>query len=767
MERRQQGAHSISARWLILAAIAFVTFVGDLPAQEPQSFDTLPRTVLALYDGGRETEPRDTRIHHYLELPLNHLGYRLKYHDVTAGMPPMIIEPDVALVVSWFDDLLENAVAYTQWASNVTTARGIPPKQVAFDEPGFELTGGSNTERESYLARLGLTLAGQEEYIGAFATVSQIDPSMVGREAEFGISNGLYAPLRSASDAQSFLGIVPNETATGGAIDLIVAGPTGGYVHSSAALTWDPRLGSALWIVDPFVFFEKVLGTEPRPVPDVTTLNGRRLYFSTISPEGWLTPLPARTFGEEQPLASEVVLDRFIAPHQDLPVTVAVLTGDFDPSLGGSRVEEGKKVAVAIFALPNVEIATSGESLIQDWPFFGTYDRDVEANRLKQLSKSAESEPRGLLPAAFKTLGGAFAERGHSTFDHTPNAPRKYVRDAFDLDREVRGAVENASALAPAGRNASVFLWSGNARPFGAALVAARQAGVAAIGGGGGIYNQTAPSVSGLASFAASVGDNLQVYNALSGDGAYTNYWTSETHSFHALKLTLDWTNSPRRLKPFQLAYAARSAVDFGSRRAIEWALDRAQSGEVIPVTTSAYISIVEGFQGFVARSVGELRWRIEGRGTLNTVRFDHASGLALDPQASIGSIGARRKGEALYVALDPTVTEPLIALREDRGPSGVIASADQLTLQSARWSIEDFRRDGTGACFVASGYGPGEMVWNGPPGGEIALRMEELGGEVLYWDTVKIRDDGRLDFALPAVPNIRVRISLSSDCEY
>ena len=729
-------------------------------------FDTLPRTVLALYDGGRETEPRDTRIHHYLELPLNHLGYRLKYHDVTTGMPPMIVEPDVAVVVTWFDDPLDNAVAYTQWASNVTTARGIPPKQVAFDEPGFELTAGSNAERDSYLARLGLTLSGEEQYIGAFATVSKIDPLMIGLEAKFEISNGLYAPLRSASDAQSFLSILPSETATGGAIDLIVAGPRGAYVHASAALTWDPRLGSTLWIVDPFEFLETVLGNEPRPVPDVTTLNGRRLYFSTISSEGWLTPLPARKFGEEQPLASEIVRDRFIAPYQDLPVTVAVLTGDFDPSLGGSRAEAGKKVAETIFALPHVEIATSGESLIQDWPYFGNYDRDAEAKRIEQLSKSAASEPRGLLPAAFKTLGGAFAEHGHSTFDHTPNAPRKYVRDAFDLDREIWAAVENASALAPAGRSASVFLWSGNARPFRAALVAARQAGVAAIGGGGGVYNQTAPSISGLTSFSVSDGDNLQVYNALSGDGAYTNHWTTRPHGFHALKLTLDWTNSPRRLKPFQLAYAARSAVDFGSRRAIESALDRARSGEVIPVATSAYVSIVEGFQGFAARPVGELRWRIEGRGKLNTVRFDHASGLALDPQSSTGSIGARRKGEALYVALDPTVTEPFIALREDRAPSGVVAPADQLTLQSARWSIEDFRRDGIGACFVASGHGPGEMVWNAPPGSEIALRMEELGGKVLYWDTVKIRDDGRLVFSLPAVPDTRVRISLSSDCE-
>src|SRR5215470_5088694 len=42
------------------------------------------REILALYDGAQEGSADATRIHRFAELPLNHLGYILRYRDAGA-----------------------------------------------------------------------------------------------------------------------------------------------------------------------------------------------------------------------------------------------------------------------------------------------------------------------------------------------------------------------------------------------------------------------------------------------------------------------------------------------------------------------------------------------------------------------------------------------------------------------------------------------------------------------------------------------------------
>jgi hypothetical protein len=80
------------------------------------SAERLPRTVLALYDGAREGAARDTRIHRYAEAPLNHLGYRLRYVDLSEAPPPEALT-GVAAALTWFDAPPPDAAAQARWAS--------------------------------------------------------------------------------------------------------------------------------------------------------------------------------------------------------------------------------------------------------------------------------------------------------------------------------------------------------------------------------------------------------------------------------------------------------------------------------------------------------------------------------------------------------------------------------------------------------------------------------------------------------------------------
>ena len=45
------------------------------------------RKILALYDGSRIKETANTRIHKQAEMPLNHMGYEVRYWDINKHFP--------------------------------------------------------------------------------------------------------------------------------------------------------------------------------------------------------------------------------------------------------------------------------------------------------------------------------------------------------------------------------------------------------------------------------------------------------------------------------------------------------------------------------------------------------------------------------------------------------------------------------------------------------------------------------------------------------
>ena len=47
----------------------------------------LPRVILGLFDSRREPNPEESRIHRLLDMPLNHLGLVVRYHDIAKGLP--------------------------------------------------------------------------------------------------------------------------------------------------------------------------------------------------------------------------------------------------------------------------------------------------------------------------------------------------------------------------------------------------------------------------------------------------------------------------------------------------------------------------------------------------------------------------------------------------------------------------------------------------------------------------------------------------------
>ena len=139
----------------------------------------------------------------------------------------------------------------------------------------------------------------------------------------------------------------------------------------------------------------------------------------------------------------------------------------------------------------------------------------------------------------------------------------------------------------------------------------------------------------------------------MSDETAYSHQSAVGENGFSALKETIADTETPRRLKPFDLNYHVYSGEYPALLRSVRDQLSAASLAALTPVSANRYAGIVNGFFNAridrIAARCGELA--IEAR----CKRFDSsaAEGREVDYDASAGVIGSKRNGPTLYVALD------------------------------------------------------------------------------------------------------------------
>ncbi|OYW31346.1 MAG: hypothetical protein B7Z47_01370 [Chthoniobacter sp. 12-60-6] len=187
----------------------------------------------------------------------------------------------------------------------------------------------------------------------------------------------------------------------------------------------DPAAEAATSQLNLPAFLAQWLGADHAlPVPDTTTREGRRVFYSHIDSTGFSTPSTLPGF----PLCSEVMRDRILDRYL-LPVTVSVCEADMRAWLPGqqaSEVERLEHVARSIFEMPQVQAASNSFSRPSQW----TAGTDITS-----------------------TLN----DRAQTT--------------RHDMQREIAGSMSYVHRrLLPLGKEVSLMLWPANATPTAEAL---------------------------------------------------------------------------------------------------------------------------------------------------------------------------------------------------------------------------------------------------------------------------------------------------------
>lgn len=751
---RAHWLHRAHAMGLAVAVFALALFSMVVTASAVEiGFTPRPvlRKVLALYDSTAESTPTETRLHRFAEMPINHLGYELVYRDINSALPAGEELTAFRAVLTWLLEPLKRPDVYAAWIDKALETPGL--RHVVLGDALPDESERFETVAARLYARLGLSYDSEHLETGFAAEPVNVDTSLVGFERQLDKSLPDFPILRPLSSGAGQITVhlslaTPDSRAN--PVAAVVTGTTGGFAAEAFTIFYEPTADREAWIINPFAFFARALGAERFPIPDVTTVAGRRLYFSHIDGDGWNNQSEIEAYKAAGTLSSEVILREAIAPYPDLPVSVALISCDIDPKYGAPPASA--RVARELFALPQVEVASHTHTHPFNWTFYASYDRTAEVQLIDAYQRPIQSW-REKLSEAMHDLAGkpAPVTRSSKYIAGSDELPRTYLRNPFDLGSEVSGSLKIAQSLAPQGKTAKLYQWSGDTSPFEQAIRATRLAGVRNINGGDSRLDREYPSVAYVPPISRTVGSERQIYAANSNENTYTNDWTGPYYGFFMLEETLKNTDRPRRLKPFNLYYHMYSGEKPSALSAIRHFLDLARKERLIPVPASEYAAIADDFFATRIEQIDALAWAITDRGALQTVRFDDAEQLGVDITKSEGVIGATRHNGTLYVALDRVVDRAIVHLAERKvSDAQPMDTKMRPQLLDSRWRLSALSGDACRFSMSGEGYGEGDMRFTTTPGRRFDVAVRR-GGETLSSLTAQADPTGELHMKLAA----------------
>ncbi len=708
----------------------------------------LPRTVIALYDSEVDDDIWFTYLHQFAEMPINHLGLKLEYHDVQQPLPNIAERSDVLGIIVWFltSSKVPGGESYINWANSVIDAG---KKFVVIGDPGF----GNDNEhpisikkQNTFWNRLGLEVVDDWTSDTYNVEFPIMDRRVVEFERKLDGVKSPYKGIKPVGDNLTIYLLARKHGDKSSDTALVVSSPKGAFVHEGYykyEISTKKEHFRQLYI-NPFTFFRIAFDVNHYPKPDTTTLVGRRLYYSHIDGDGWNSVSLITKYRRNRTLCARVILDEAIIPFPDLPVTVAPVAADIDLEWVGS--DRSIQATRDTLKLPQVELGTHSFSHPFKWKFFKYYTPEAELPYLSKYPMGSWEKTSFLnlftlfvtsnedMKGSDKVTNPNLREEALEL--HGYATPRAYANKVFSLEMEVEGSCQRIEECAPPDKKVMVFQWPGDCQPYGEAIAETKKAGLVNINGGDNRYDSEYLSYSWIRPLGRNIEGQQQIYASNSNENTYTDLWMDRFFGFGFLPETLENTETPIRLRPINVYYHMYSGEKQASLNALVNNLLYVRKQKVTPVTTSHFASIVEGFYSTEFDQLDQNTWKISDRGKLDTIRFDRSFYKTVDFENSKGVIGQRHLHGSLYVFIDPVVKKPIIALK----PKGRDENK-HLSLVESRWPVSNVVQESVDKfSFDSCGYGSCDMTWKGLENGHWKVITE---GE--HIDAVV--DDGSLSF--------------------
>ena len=622
---------------------------------------------------------------------MEHLGLVVDYHDLASSKLPTAEEmKSYRGIFLWLGSgVVPNASAFDVWLrENVAAGRKLVlmGDYEIRDSETLSLVSPRNLYAALGLdydvlgnAPLVVKAKGARNFKRAAAQQPKVlykDPSLIGYERDIDWSDkDLTASWHLARSVWPDSKVSLSVQRVGGVSDVVVTTKTGGAILGSFQ-AWSKGLerrtrtetvakddpdkdkqikaedfGGNAWRVNPYLFFAQAFDVEKMPRPDITTLNGSRIYFSHIDGDafGGISRIDMSS------LNGEMMYKRILKPLP-LPVTVSFVTRDIEQRLD-ERYSRELETAQEIFKLPNIEAASHTFSHPFEWI-------------------------KGDL---------AIDESGDSY---------QLTREPVKLEKEIVHSLDFVDKLCPPDKRCEILLWSGRCNPPPAAIGLVRKYGLPNMNGGEPVLSDRYPNIAGLLPLYAEKGGETQYHVSAAGDFFYTGSWTEQYDGMKNLPDFFDRTESPKRLRALNVYYHFYLAEREPGLTGLQAAYDDVVKRSPAPLFASQYVDILRDALETQMGLDQEGRYWIKNSGLNSTVRFDSEARFP-DFGKSTGVLGFMHLNDSLYVHLDGS-GEARIALTEQ--------APTQTYLQKFTQRIKNWKVNPSGVSFTAEGQGPAHL---------------------------------------------------------
>ena len=585
-----QNPYSAKAEELVyqLKAKGFIPFVSnkELTSYGKSSKNAIKREILTLIDE-KETDRKEQSAHIHGALPLEYMGYIEKLYDLnTKQLPNIENMHHYAGVIIWLHSEYKNPQKLLKWI-------------VSLEKIGIKVSIVSTLpiQQKELLSKLGIEI--NNPINKELKSKISYKDKMLAYEVEPYIPTNF--PYLTVSNAKRILEITAsnNQKSTLSAIT-----PWGGYAISSSFIV--QLLDDNLWVIDPFEFFKESLRLKPLPVPDTTTQNGKRLFFSHIDGDGIMNKVEFNTELFSGDSIYKDILKTYKTPHSVSIVGAEIDANGLYPKIS-KRLEN---IVAKMYALENVEAATHTFS----HPFY--WDK---------------------------------AQKHHLDEKYRLKVPNYH----FSLDYEIEGSLKEINLRYLQDRNytANTIFWSGDCAPTHLVLENVYQNKILNINGGDTYITNLNPWLSYVAPIGLERGEYYQIYTGAQNENVYTNEWHGPFWGFKKVVQTFELTNSPRRLKPIDIYYHFYSGSKTASLNALKFVFDWVLKEDIMPIYTSEYIPIAMDYFT-VSMSSAKGAYLVDGMQSIKTLRIEEKD-VSIDFKESSNLIGYKHFEEHTYFHLN------------------------------------------------------------------------------------------------------------------
>lgn len=702
----------------------------------------IKRDVLALYDSEDKVVKniRNTATHVSLEVVLNYLGVNVVYHDLKYGLPNLDYYPDCIGILTCFhtDTVMAEPEAFLQWAQEAID-RGL--KYVILEQLGYHRSlFGNYTETykmNQLHQKIGFSIANKFIDRTFDFTLTYANSDFYPFERELPSILPPFPLVKLTSPEAKALLTVENPSNKEQVSTLAMVSDKGGYIAQEFAASYltpseQQSPEEIFWYINPFYFFTLAFDLQQLPIPDITTLAGRRIYYSHIDGDSLNSVSDLEREGLNRKICGEIIYEKVLAAYPYLPVTVSFVGADINPKW--VAIKESRPTAEKMIALKNVELGTHTYSHPFLWSFFNRADPNHYEKDFLYLypyggwDTSFLSWMRATYQRSFGNL--VIMETGE-LYGYT--IPRAYANEPFNLNLEIEGSIKEIESIATNKKKVKIVQWSGDCSPWDTPLEYCVQAGVLNINGGQVRLDPESPSLIGVSPIGISVGGYRQIYTSADNENLYTFLWKDRFYGFQYVTETWDNTEKPRRLKPVNLYYHFYSGEKLASLNALIHNLTYVESHPLIPIWTSRYAEIANGFYSIRFEQINPYTFEVHDRLGLQTIRFDAPfyEAMHVDYEQSKGVIGHTFYLNNLYVYLDADVQVPVISLSKNTSSNYLIES---------RWEIRNLQKNAQELTFETWGFGPLEMTWDLTPG-TYQLQIKKENGET-HQTSIHVKED-------------------------